>query len=248
VGVDTVLEAWDIPRNGDITMSLGILEITFTPSEVEKITGVSTVKQRDLRRHGFLQEVEGHARFNVYDMAELLFVQKMSVRGVGPKHAFEVSGICATGIVWHALGSVDAYRGDHLTLIERGIVPDVHWGDDEVALVEHMALAAQEYGRSPEKIRDIITKPKMVQSRQAEFLQRYISHLYRGGVHPAPFFIWWADNSEIWAENLQDAFDNVPDTDPKRTGPVIILSLESLGRELLEAAKQPFFEIKVGGV
>jgi len=229
-------------------MSLGILEITFTPSEVEKITGVSATKQRDLRRHGFLPEVEGHARFNVYDMAELLFVQKMSARGVGPKHAFEVSEICATGIVWNALGMIDAYKGDHLTLIERGIVPSVVWGEEEEAMVEQVALAAADYGKTPEFIRKGLTKQGAEYQRQAGFLQRYISHQYRGGVRPAPFFIWWADNSEIWADNLQDAFDDVPDADPKRTGPVIILSLESLGRELLEAAKQPFFEIKVGGV
>lgn len=227
-------------------MSIGISEITFTPSEVAKITGVSTAKQRDLRRHGFLPEVKGHARFNAYDLAELFFVQKMSERGVGPKQAFEVSEICATGIVWHALGSAYAYKGDHLTLIENGIVPDVVWDEKMVATVESMAAAASEYGKTAGEIRDGLTQQTAREMRQAGFLQRYVTKFFRGRVLPAPFFIWWADNSETWANNLQEAFDDIPDADPKRTGPVIVLSLESIGRELLEAAKQPLFEVRIG--
>ena len=226
-------------------MSLGIINTYFTPSEAEKISGLSVTKQRDLRRHGFLPEVEGHARFDAYDVAELLFVQKMSARGVGPKHAFEVAKTCATGIVHHALGNPSAYKGDHLTLIEKGIVPPVIWDDQEIAMVEGLLDSADRLGVSQDLIRQSVTKEGFEERRQAEFLQRYITALYGGKVLPAPYFIWWADNSEFWAKNIQDAFDDVADSDPKRSGPVIIISLESLGQELLLAAEKPLFQIKV---
>lgn len=229
-------------------MNLAILETTFTPSEVGRMSGVSAAKQRDLRRHGFLPEAKGHARFNAYDAAELMFVQKLAGRGVGPKHAFEVSKVCATGIVWHALSSPNAFSGDHLALIERGIVPDVAWDTKTAEAIEALAQEASDFGKTPDEIRAVLTAEGAKNYRQAAFLQRYITNFYRGRVLPAPYFIWWADNSETWAENLQAAFDDLPDADPKRTGPVIVLSLESLGRELLAAANKPLFEVRLGEV
>ena len=82
---------------------------SFTPSEVETVTGLTTVMQRNWRRHGYLPSLEGHARFDVFEVARLMTMRLLSERGIGPKESSKVSEICAIGIVYSALLDSKAY-------------------------------------------------------------------------------------------------------------------------------------------
>lgn len=227
-------------------MSIEFQEVQFTAAEAAEITGMNQARQRDLRRRGFLPSNEGHARFGLYDLAAMLFIQRMAERGVGPKVSAPLAEISATGIGWFALRDPEAYEGHHLNLIAAGLVPHVIWGEEDDARVNAIADAATEYGRTPEQIRGALTKETAERHRQAEWLAHYIAGVSRGRMVPAPYFILWADGSEVWHDNVQAALDDVPDLDPRRTGPIIVLPLESLGRDLLQRGGRPFYAVRLG--
>lgn len=88
---------------------------SFTPAEAAAITGVSNDLQRDWRRHGYIAKRDGHARFDVFDLAAMLSMKLLADRGIGPKLSFEVAEYCALGITGCALKWVDSWEGDHLS-------------------------------------------------------------------------------------------------------------------------------------
>lgn len=90
----------------------------FTPAQAERISGIALATQRDYRRRGYLPQNEGHARFNAFDLAEMLVLNELAAKGIGPKEGLEVSKACAVGIVYNALAHVEAYEGDHLRAYE----------------------------------------------------------------------------------------------------------------------------------
>jgi DNA-binding transcriptional MerR regulator len=89
----------------------------FTPSEAERITGVSTALQRDWRRRGYLPKSDSHARFEVFDLARLTFMKWMAERGVGPQQTHEIAEWAARGIVWEIFSVVDGWEGDHRAVL-----------------------------------------------------------------------------------------------------------------------------------
>lgn len=110
----------------------------FTPAAAERITGVSVALQRDWRRRGILPQHEGHARFKLFDLAELLFLRMMTDRGIGPlaqTGAVPVKGMAksvAVRIVMHALRWPDAWEGP----VER--TPGRTWGEQAATLIGEM--------------------------------------------------------------------------------------------------------------
>lgn len=89
----------------------------FRPGEAEAITGLSTAMQRDYRRRGFLPKNEGHARFNVFELAEMFMLKQLSDRGFWPEFFAPVAHLAAKGVALQALKFADAYEGT-LELIE----------------------------------------------------------------------------------------------------------------------------------
>ncbi len=105
----------------------------FTPAQAEKITGLSVASQRDFRRRGFMKATPGtgHSRFDVFDLAWMLFVRSMSDRGIGPSQSVEVAEWAVQRIVWSALSWINAFEGDHeIAFLEdvRDVPNDVLWG------------------------------------------------------------------------------------------------------------------------
>lgn len=82
---------------------------TFTASEVEKITGVSTTTQRDWRRRGFLEATDdGWTRYELHDLCQLLVMSALQERGVGPSLSKDIAGVAALHIAFFALSWVDS--------------------------------------------------------------------------------------------------------------------------------------------
>ena len=117
--------------------------------------------------------------------------------------------------------------------------------DDLNSIADELLPVAQKYGHDSGEIRAAIDKSSLRELAQAEYLQRHVIRRFPVKVRPAPLFVWWVDNSEYWATDLQDAFGGVPEIDPKRCGPVIVLSLARVGYEFLEATKQPLFYVRI---
>jgi hypothetical protein len=84
---------------------------TFTAGEAEAITGVTTQVQRDWRRRGYLPATDGHARHDVFALAELLALKALGDRGIGPQEAKKSAPLIAAGIAAHAIGDPRAIAG-----------------------------------------------------------------------------------------------------------------------------------------
>ncbi|MCX5513738.1 hypothetical protein C3941_13660 [Kaistia algarum] len=214
----------------------------FTPAEVEKITGLSTMMQRDWRRRGFIPVVGGHARFDPFSLAEIFVMKLLADRGIGPIHSRGVAEWCAIGILWNALLWVDAYEGDHLRTFE--------WYPEDV----RQALAAQ---RSPSAKDEGLLEavlgaagielPKGLGSGWAakgEYLARQVLRMRgHGRVIPARFFVWWADGTHVWHESLDMAFGGVSN-EAKYAGPVIVLDLNAIASTMGERAGRALVHVE----
>lgn len=66
---------------------------TFSPGEIEKIAGISSVKQRDLRRRGILasKEAEGHTRYSLQDLGFFMALNALTQQNVPVSHAAEMA-------------------------------------------------------------------------------------------------------------------------------------------------------------
>lgn len=89
----------------DIELSL------YTPRQAEHITGIKMVRQRDLRRHGYLPKQEGVAAFTVVELAKMMVLSSMMQQGIGPAKSVDIAEISAVGIVKWALSSHAAWAG-----------------------------------------------------------------------------------------------------------------------------------------
>lgn len=185
----------------------------FTPYQAEKITGLSVANQRDWRRRGYLKQNHGHARFDAFDLAEIMVLSDMSRRGIGPKDASPLSALCASAIVYYALRWIDAYEGDHMRAYE--------WN-------AHVYPEGISWGTKAEWLAKVILKER--------------------GYHviPAPYFVWWANGSELWVHSLDKAFSDGVSDDPRWDGPVIVLSLEALGGRLIRRCETPIVHVEFG--
>lgn len=104
-------------------MSDRVTLTTFTPSEAERITGVSNDLQRNWRRRGHLRSHDGHARFDAFALADMWGLKMLSDRGIGPTDGVQALDSMSTRLVWHALASFHAWEGD----VENA--PGLEWAD-----------------------------------------------------------------------------------------------------------------------
>lgn len=113
---------------------------TFTPGEVEKITGLTTVQQRDWRRRGFLPaNAGGHARFEASVVAELWTMQLLADRDVGPQYSREIARFGGAGILAGAFELKEAFEGDHLRALEWNAKHvELHWRNQSEWLTQRI--------------------------------------------------------------------------------------------------------------
>lgn len=225
-----------------------MLEITltqFTPAQVEKIAGISVDHQRNLRRHGYLEQTAGHARFDGLGLVRLAAIKYLSDRGIGPamtaklEGGFDIATLCATGILWHLLDSKDAYEGDHATF-ENGppVVPL------DPALVDEMIAKAESLGHTEQSMRAALSSEAREWASRVGSLKRQVMQVMGlGRVIPARYFIWWADGSHLWHDDLSEAFAG-QEQDPRYQGAVIVMDQKALASGLLSRAGAAFAHIE----
>lgn len=111
---------------------------TFTPAEAERITGLAQSSMRDWRRRGLIPVNNGHARFDLFQLGELMVMKMLADLGVGPSGTGEIARLCSVGIAYHALLWIGAYEGDHLLFseIDRAPGQELGWGDNAPRLAQ----------------------------------------------------------------------------------------------------------------
>lgn len=83
----------------------------YTPRQAEKATGISMVRQRDLRRHGYLPKQDGVAAFTVIDLAKMAVLSSMMQHGMGPARSNLLAEASTVAIVACALSDPAAWEG-----------------------------------------------------------------------------------------------------------------------------------------
>lgn len=211
----------------------------FTPAEVERITGVTTMTQRDWRRRSIVpKRGEGHARYNLFELAEMFAIKLLSDRGVPLEEASNVALWCGMGIGFRVLQWVDAYEGDHLRTNEARGIPDTRMSDSDLELVR--AAAAQGGIDLPEGLGE-----RYVWGDKGDWLARQVyRQQYRTGVVPGKLFIWWANGTHLFHESFDAARDDMVSSDPRLAGPSLVLDLESLGSVLSDRAGRAFVHVE----
>ncbi|MFD1789678.1 MerR family transcriptional regulator [Sphingomonas floccifaciens] len=211
----------------------------FTPAEVEKITGVSTMTQRDWRRRGFLEKRgEGHARYDLFDLGHLLALKLLSDRGVPLDAAADVANFCGMGIGYRVLQWVDAYEGDHLRTNEARGLPETFPTQNMIDMA-HRFVAE----RGNELPADFGTRPQW--GEKGEWLARQVyRQRFETGVVPAPLFIWWADGQHVFHDSFDKARSEMTSGDARLAGPALVLDFASLASVITDRAGRAFVHVE----
>lgn len=228
-------------------MSITLTLTTFTPAEAEAITGVSTASQRDWRRRGFLASSAGHARFDAFDLARMLVIRLLSDRGIGPgqtaeasyAHCGDIAGVCSSGILLHAFRWIDAWEGDMADLPTQPILPEE--AKVESVLFTMLSSIPDEAGET------VLHKASIGQWRaRADIL---VKRLWRDRglpfVSPGRIFIWWADGKSQFANSLEGEMTNIPLSDPRTSGAIVVLDFTSLASMLQERAGRALCHVEI---
>lgn len=224
----------------------------FTPGEAERITGVTTVNQRNWRRWEFLPKAEGHARFDAFALAEMWVLKLLSDRGIGPQLGKEVASICAAGIMWEILRDHSAYEGDHERALEW--YPDAMKPRFKTAAERRADMLSVTKSLNPDLTEadfDKIVSENGITfcdgtewGEKGEWLARQIMRLKGFRFVPASYFVWWADGTHVWCGDLNNAFSEQSHADPRAGGPVVVLNLSSLGWQLHERLGRPVVHVE----
>ncbi|MCD4514153.1 hypothetical protein LQT97_23245 [Brucella pseudogrignonensis] len=84
----------------------------FNSTQVAEATGVSAELQRNWRRYGFLKQEAGHARYDIFEIAEMWVLGAVGRFGIGPKLAKAYASDAAKYIAWWALKNDAGHEGD----------------------------------------------------------------------------------------------------------------------------------------
>lgn len=193
----------------------------FTPGEAARISGVSATLQRDWRRRGYLRKEAGQARFTSFDVAELMALNALAARSIGPQQATMVAKPCAVGILhaalssWSPEGARAAWDGDFENAVS--------W-----------ELEATDWGLpSGEPVHE-----DWLLSRRAHLLaDRALKKIGQEDGAGKRAFFWWADGSVGFFGSAINALEQV-DGD-RLCGAVILVDNDALGRRLRQKAGRP---------
>ena len=147
--------------------------LPFSPSEADKITGVTDELQRNWRRRGYLKpKARTRVTYNLFDLCEMMALDRLAARGTGPRLSLPLAKLCGIGVAWHALRRPSAYEGQ-LHLVGS-------WDPEWFAGI-----------KLPDRA-----------DHQAQSIRDGIFRANKIGAVPMRFFVWWADGSHEWYSNL----------------------------------------------
>jgi hypothetical protein len=215
----------------------------FMPGAAGDITGASNMYQRVLRKRGFLRDPVGHERFDVFGMGMLMVLRLMSNRDIGPTAIVRSKFAQATGfgIAWHALAYRDSYAGNP----EAALLWDRTIGARISAWQAATALLRDEREFGPEAIEEVarlVTDPTLNfngWTAQSTWLRTAMFRLRGNKLVPIPrFALWLPDETFVFRETVDIAFREKRLIPILRSGPLVVLDLETLGETLLTKMKQ----------
>lgn len=160
----------EINFTGDAMSNKPVWNLTFqlteyTPAEVEKMTGLSVTMQRDWRHRGFGPQFEKHARFDIIQVAELLFMKVCSDYGKGPA----MSHVHARPVAFALVKNVLTYN-------------KATWIGDPVAVFDAIPRGTRSLTENEKGDIFMLTDPKMESWRNSspKEVERHVQRLDEG--------------------------------------------------------------------
>lgn len=186
---------------------------TFTPAEAAKISGVNVALQRDWRRRDILPKVEGHARFNPFDIGEMMALNSLGAQGVQLLQYRPILKMLGAGVMMAALELRGAYSGDF----------------DRIVNIEDPEIL----GRL--KHTHAVDKQFIVDRWRSTYARHRILGKEGHDAHSTrTMFIHWADNSFAFSWGPISAYETIEPSDPRRAGAIVMVDLEGLGHALIK--------------
>ncbi|MGH6978208.1 MAG: hypothetical protein ACRED4_02780 [Brevundimonas sp.] len=213
---------------------------TFTPSEAEAITGLSTTMQRDWRRREFLPRGDGHARFDAFALAQMMVMKALADRGIGPQQTVKIAEWAAGGLCWEAMGWKDAFEGDFeqtYDWLPEDQRPSREPSADVLKVLSHL----NDEARAEADLHGMDGS----WGAKSQFLRKQVLRL-KGipRVIPARFLVWWANGDHCFTVDLGRAFDSVSSGDERVAGPAIVLDLNALASNLIDRTGRPLVHVE----
>jgi hypothetical protein len=193
----------------------------YTPAEAAMITKLSPPMQRDWRHKGFLDTHQRHARYDVFDIAEMSVKKLFADQGKGPSQSKEFAPEIARAVVWTAV-----------TWSERA------WAVSPSIIFDQLPeKPTMQRGNADEKLFWIA--------------EQLFHHLHIERKVSGPHAIWWPDNTVEVGDysQLSTALSaqgtEIDEPDPKFEGASTILPLDTLAASLVRKAPRPFVSMIV---
>lgn len=229
----------------------------YTPAEVEAMSGLSVAMQRDWRHRGFGPQFEKHARFDIVQVAELLFMKVCSDQGKGPAlshvHARAVALTLIKNALTYASGS---WISDPVSVFDSIPQGSRSLTDNEQAHFFDLHDPMMERWRTPERIaylNQLIDEGETEQYVKKPWL---VDRLFDAigctqSVSLASNVIWWP-NGQLQLGDYKEIIiskDAEPDEngylDPKFDGPAFVWSIDHVAERLTHQAPRPFVSVGV---
>ena len=226
---------------------------TFTPGDAEAISGINVDLQRLWRRRDLLPKTEGHARFNVVELAQMKVLKALADFGVALEVRSQVSKLSTRAIVEAVLSRHNlsefkpVYDGNWPAWVDYAVTPAGHVEYPEPgwrAEIFEKALT----GKNPSDYQ------YYVQGDLARFVFRDMADRgafgFQGsrGLSLSKLVIVTADGAVHWTNTIDDLWHSDEHTAARtalRRGAAVIIDHELFAEDMVEASQRPFVTIKI---
>lgn len=195
---------------------------TFTPKEVERITGLSSAMQRDWRHRGLLPSYDRHARFTPFELATMWAMKLLADAGRGPKITTEIAPAIGAAVLFNALldeGSERSIGGESIrTTFQR-------WS--EQGLIPPQAMPGEDRPRSLAEMDQAAAVIKTIFLANAQPV-----------IERRDEVTWWP-TGEIEFGGFSKYREGKLRDDDQVVGPVTVMDLDTLGYALARRVNKP---------
>jgi hypothetical protein len=182
-------------------------KVVFSANEAADITGHSTDSQRNNRRYGYLPKIEGHARYDLFDLFRLAFIADAAKFKIGPQQSHEAAEWVAHHALFFALHVRDAIDADWQFLKEASYWPGYREAFPDFDAEKELP------GYAARQVFTGLFKRPMIQGTR--------------------YGVFWPGGSEYFCDSLDQAFDSLDVEDPRFGSPALIIDHRLLAARIL---------------
>lgn len=222
----------------------------FTPREVESITTLSTVMQRDWRHRGFLAKSDKHARFTMITLAEAWVMKMFADRGVGPARSHPVARLIAVAILMEVLSFREEAWGGASPAEAFGAIPKTtrNLTLEEQDVIEYRAFMTPWLRWQDTEPREGLDRSIALGmfDRWAAMGHRVLTALGIEEVDTSRHVIWWPNDEVVLGDYdllTEDPHFDREGPDPRYDGVALVLGIGAAAANLARRLPRPLVSV-----